>query len=79
LQSVRIKEENLLSKIDCKIIDLTLMPWPSSYIWRKSKPLFCEIMLIYVEPASIEFSIISFKAAEGQTTISPAAKKSEDY
>jgi hypothetical protein len=30
-------------------------------------------MLIYVEPASIEFSINSFKAADGEITTSPAA------
>jgi hypothetical protein len=42
------------------------------------------MMLICVEPASIEFSIISLSAAEGDTTISPAAiyqvrLQSEDY
>jgi hypothetical protein len=28
------------------ILLITLIPWPSSWIWRKSKPLFCEIILI---------------------------------
>ena len=31
-------------------------------------------MFICVAPASIEFSIISFNAADGETTTSPAAK-----
>ena len=49
------------------------MPQPSSWICRSCKPPPYASIFIAVAPASIEFSINSFKAADGDTTTSPAA------
>ena len=52
---------------------VTRMPCPLSVIWSNLRPPSLMRMSIWVDPASMEFSMSSFSAFDGRWMISPAA------
>ncbi len=52
---------------------LTRIPWPLSWICRNFSPPPFAVMVMFVAPASSEFSSISLTALAGRCTTSPAA------
>lgn len=52
---------------------LTRIPWPLSWICRNLSPPPFAVIVMFVAPASSEFSSISLTALAGRCTTSPAA------
>lgn len=55
------------------------MPQPSSVMRRKVMPPFCNSIVIFFAPASMEFSTSSLTADAGRSTTSPAAMRSATW
>ena len=55
------------------------MPQPSSVMRRKVIPPFCNSIVIFFAPASMEFSTSSLTAEAGRSTTSPAAMRSATW
>ena len=55
------------------------MPQPSSVMRRKVMPPFCNSIVMFFAPASMEFSTSSLTADAGRSTTSPAAMRSATW